>query len=603
MIVNTAETNNQEAETQSMSVEDQRFCTEAQQFYPRYAIHDWGQWREYLERRRQRRLPPTEFSTPKRHPIAWSLGNSSFGEDTIALVRRLIAVACGDSGADQTVASEEVNAWVVEADGRPMDANFAIECLAWCHGLPQLDVAETTWWELLTLLGSIAEEAMDSDSAEDPVANLWLGAELPLTIAFLFSELKKFGEWDKRATSLVSESIVELSDGEGMPHCANLLNLRAFVSSWTRCSLMLDEMTKPRLSKDADLQFEWAVRQLLRTTRGDGTGIFSTEGSSQWSPGLFIAAIDVAGDAADKAIVASALPKVGKKFAEMPEKHLPEAAYESEWAEMAFLRSTWSRKGERLSVVYGGRQFVCELEAVGQVIASGDTTPEIAIGGNPVTVESDWEQVCWVSDEDGDYLEVEAVLSNSWKIQRQAYLARDEKFALLSDAVRGGGETADIAYHYRLPMPADVGFRAEKETREGTIFAGKDRARVLPLALPEWRGGGDDDRLAMREDGLHLRMFARNAGALFAPLFIDLDARRFKKKLTWRQLTVAQKLEIVEKDQAAGYRIRIGNQQWLLYRALAGRANRTVLGHNLSTEFLLARFKRSGDVTTMIEIQ
>jgi len=366
---------------------------------------------------------------------------------------------------------------------------------------------------------------------------------------------------------------------------------------------MLKEIDKLRLSKEASLQFEWAVRQFLRMTRSDGTGTFSKNGASTWTPGLFLAAVDVAGDVADEAIVATALPKTGKKFGEMPEKHLPEVSYESEWAELACLRSAWSKKGERLSIVYGGRQYVCELEVGGLVIASGDTMPDITIGQQAVTIDSDWEQVCWVSDEDGDYLELEAALSNGWKIQRQAYLARDEKFALLSDAVLGAEETAGITYHCRLPLREDVGYRAEDETWEGTIFAGKDRARVLPLALLEWRSSADDDRLEMREDGLHLRMSVDNAGALFAPLFIDLDPRRLKKKLTWRQLTVAQKLEILGRDRAVGYRVQIGNQQWLLYRALDGRANRTVLGHNLSTEFLLARFKRSGNITTMIEIQ
>ena len=56
-------------------------------------------------------------------------------------------------------------------------------------------------------------------------------------------------------------------------------------------------------------------------------------------------------------------------------------------------------------------------------------------------------------------------------------------------------------------------------------------------------------------------------------------------------------------DVAVGYRVAIGRQQWLVYRSLAKPANRTLLGHNLSTEMLVARFDKSGEVESLIEIE
>jgi len=91
--------------------------------------------------------------------------------------------------------------------------------------------------------------------------------------------------------------------------------------------------------------------------------------------------------------------------------------------------------------------------------------------------------------------------------------------------------------------------------------------------------------------------------SLFAPLFFDLDRRRFGKPLTWRQLTVAESLAVQPADVAVGYRVSTDGKHWLIYRSLTPSRNRTLLGHNLSSETLVARFTRKGEVTSLIEIE
>ena len=75
------------------------------------------------------------------------------------------------------------------------------------------------------------------------------------------------------------------------------------------------------------------------------------------------------------------------------------------------------------------------------------------------------------------------------------------------------------------------------------------------------------------------------------------------RPVTWRQLTVGESLRAQPRDVAVGYRVAIGSRQWLIYRSLAAAASRTLLGHNLSSETLVARFARSGEVKTLIEIE
>jgi hypothetical protein len=91
---------------------------------------------------------------------------------------------------------------------------------------------------------------------------------------------------------------------------------------------------------------------------------------------------------------------------------------------------------------------------------------------------------------------------------------------------------------------------------------------------------------------------------IFAPLFFDLDADRLGKRYTWRQLSVGENLQRVQEDQAVGYRIQLGQEQFLLYRSLTPQASRTLLGHNLTDDFCFARFdpKTGADPLIAVEV-
>jgi hypothetical protein len=123
---------------------------------------------------------------------------------------------------------------------------------------------------------------------------------------------------------------------------------------------------------------------------------------------------------------------------------------------------------------------------------------------------------------------------------------------------------------------------------------------ALPLGLPEWRTAGAG-RLEAASGGLVLSQ--QGGGRLYAPLWLDFDAGRIGGPLTWRQLTVADTRLILPPHQAVGYRVQAGLEQWLVYRSLDTPRNRTLLGCNVSCEFLVGRVKNSGEVARTLEIQ
>jgi hypothetical protein len=264
----------------------------------------------------------------------------------------------------------------------------------------------------------------------------------------------------------------------------------------------------------------------------------------------------------------------------------------------ATLRATQS--ADRLTVHYPGPSFDTELACGDRVVWSGRWEWEVRCDGAPVPPVSSWRSTCRFADKDADYLELAVTLAGGFELQRHLVLARKDRFLLLADAVLGPAP-GRIEYRMSLPLAPKVAFRGAHETREGFLVLGRSLARVLPLALPEWRCDSPSGELA--SDSGRLQLSQSTPGRrMFAPLLFDLDAGRFRRRVTWRQLTVVESLRVQPPDVAVGYRVTVGREHWLIYRSLAGKAGRTLVGHNLATETLVARFV-DGEVESIAEVE
>ena len=279
--------------------------------------------------------------------------------------------------------------------------------------------------------------------------------------------------------------------------------------------------------------------------------------------------------------------------------------------------------GPRLAVATAGRSVSTELVCGRELLWSGTWEWEVRCDGQRIEPQGPWEETCRSSDADADYLELQMHCGGGVRLDRHLLLARKDHFLFLADAVLSRRRT-NLEYRGSLPLADRIHFHGAKATCEGLLKGTRARALVLPLALPEWRGTGGggrgtggggrgtrdesqslDSRPSTLDSRLSTLSYRLSAGGscLFAPLFVDLKPRRLAKPRTWRQLTVAENLTAQPRDVAVGYRVRVGREQWLIYRGLATKGNRTLLGHNLSTEFLVARFLRRGQVESLLEIE
>ncbi|MEC9092180.1 MAG: hypothetical protein VX438_05705 [Planctomycetota bacterium] len=477
----------------------------------------------------------------------------------------------------------------------------AMDCLATLNGMA-LFPEEFSAGQYLDSINSLIEQlTVDHQQLllEDPITHQILLGEIPLTAGLRFPGLVESKQCMDAARINLASAIKEILDGDGLPSAKYLEQSKLLMACWTRCLLLCDLAGKECLDVDAQVQLELFFRQMIRLMRKDGTLVFSNDKNHMRE--LIQVAIGCCQDEDDINIAAAVFPrKKNGKTTKPILSSLPEPSVNSEWGEIAVLQTGWLPKLPKLTVSYRQRKLIAELSS-GDVLLSGEIKNEFSFDNQNVSQSADWEVVCWHSDPDGDFLELECQLENGTKWQKHFLLAREDRFLLVGDVLLETN-AGTIDYSSRWPLFRETGFGAAKETNEMFLTRkAKTVAGVLPIALPEWRVERHGSSMMVSDSQLNYQ--ARTEGRnLYFPYFIDLNPRRCRKPLTWRQLTVADQRDVLPSSKAAAFRVHVGNQQWLIYRSLDKTASRTAFGQNLAVEFYVGTFEPDGTCQEIISV-
>ena len=557
----------------------------------------WIAWRNHLKSRRRPKRPARALPS-STDPLLWCLPR---GADFAVAAELVNELSARKKRSKDPSAAHPLALWLEASVDRSSSAALAIEALACCHALPSAAqvVSAGQWWAALERLTTLASSVGELTLDDDPLCHQLLAGELALKLAWLFPEIVDCRGLAAPGRSALEDGLAVVLDGDGLPHHKCLPLLRPLLACWTRARSLSSQLQHGCWDEEADAQYCNLLTHSIRLTRKDGSQSLCDEAAGAWEPELFAAALRFAGGKARRA--ADLVLPGRSRPAGAGEHSLPAPAMHSEWSGVGVLRRQWRAGSEMLTVAYGEGQLWTELQLGGDIVWSGDLAPSIGVDGRPALPTGPWEQVCWVSDEDVDYLELERSLEGGLRVQRQMLLARQDRFLLLADALLCS-EPRKLDYQLRVPLRPGVSMAPGETTREGYLGGRKPRATVLPLALPEWRSEPRSGVLEAVAGGLELRQSAQ-ARALFAPLFFDLAPGRIHLPLTWRQLTVAEQRLRCPADVAVGYRVQAGDKQWLIYRSLAAPAVRSVLGANLAGDFVVARFTKAGEIAKLIEVE
>lgn len=461
-------------------------------------------------------------------------------------------------------------------------------------------------------------------SAEGADGATWLKAGLlPFICGLLFDDVKGAPRLFRTGRTSLNDQLLQVTDEGGVPTGDVYAAMPRFLSLWIDGLLVARLFEGTLWKKPAAKRFEKMLPRLAAAVRDGGVLTCATNGESA-ADILRIAAelqgtlpeadwvksLELAGNAdlerpqspaTKKTIPTKA--KSGKSKKKVAKAAIP--SWQSDDTDAACLRTSWAPDASLATVRFDGEPVQLELVVDGVPVFSGAWNLELAEGGQILELEDEWECICWSSDSDGDFLELQLEFEGGPMINRYIFLSRTQQFAIISDIVSGSNaERIDLGS--LLPLADGVTLKTDGTCREQILTAGENQVRVFPLALPQDPGVGTAGSvgLAHQDDTPCLAISqASESGTMFSPIVLDWSPERRSLPAEWRQLTVTRASEI-DSTGAASMRIQVGKLHLVLYRSLCESDRyRTFLGYQSESETVIGKFTKSGVIQEILIVE
>ena len=440
-----------------------------------------------------------------------------------------------------------------------------------------------------------------------------------LTCGCLFSDVdgyQSFVDIARKNLHLEVQERVGDDGGVGMESSSEILTA---VNRWARCQEIIHTTNGKKLGKKTDSKIDQAVVFAVLLLGNGGRPATESESAAEQS----VAPILQAASCGRKKVAATVLALTdGKNPAgdvRWTERGLCERSLFDEGQKIAVFRTGWKRGATRVLVSYREKSPYLEIVAGGRLVVAGRWDVALRCDGESLHCVGAWRRTWWDATDSAVYLEMSVDVEGGRRLERSVLLLPKDEVVLLADAVvipelKHGDQSellaADIQLRSSLSITPSISIDSCEETCE--VFGADVNRRFLaiPLALKEWRESCQGhESLDVSGQRLELRQSSQ-AGRLYAPLWFDCNAKRLKRlqeepecnQRTWRQLTVADTREAVRSDEAVSFRVQSCLDQWFVYRSLDEARNRTALGCNMSSEFLVGRVAENGVVKRLLEV-
>jgi hypothetical protein len=450
--------------------------------------------------------------------------------------------------------------------------------------------------------------------------------EIPTLLGRVCSEVRGARRLAANGAQTLRAGLQKLTDVHGTPHARLLERLPLWLAPFVRATYTAQILDKPWWDDLSRVRFRRLVTQSAALCRSSGQTALSNgvtcapvallrtaarlaglKPRHRTTRFLLSVADDVAELATDVAPGRRRDPahRIGPKRRRPPpasRKHRP--ATQSDWAQLACLRNNWDLGADACVIAFDGRVPRIDLTAFGTPALSGPWGYATTIAGETAPPVEHWECVCWFTDGDADFVEIQGAAGGLVTFLRQVLLSRIDHFLLLNDVVKTADHAAgELSHTMRLPFTSQITATPDALTREWRVRAGSLPMRMFPLGLEQQAVQGTSGRLSISSTFLELTQRAGGCG-LACPLLLDWSPVRRDEPAQWRRLTVAENGRALPPWQAAACRLRIGNCQWVHYHSLRpGETARTVLGLHTFHETVIGEFTPAGEIEPIVLVE
>jgi hypothetical protein len=446
----------------------------------------------------------------------------------------------------------------------------------------------------------------NSDPTVPADIDLMERGEVPYLACLVFEGIAGTSQSIKSARKSIAAELVENTDTDGTPHADLVERLPLWLASFIRITRTAQAFDVRVWNRDQEELLRSVVERAIPLCHPDGRAALSNGLNLQPLP-ILTAAAQTCG-LPELGSVGSYLRSVKRVVAGKPPARvradgvMAMPSNQSDFARFALLRSDWSVNADSVALAHHRRFPQLDVAASGRPLIHGDWKLKLTIGGVPVELADEWSCVCWQSDPDADYIELQMAGPGKMRVERIVMLSRTQRFLLLADSISGVAHER-IEYQSELPLGEQVQARRDVPTREILLSMKGFRARAFPLSLPQDRVMSTPHDFVDEDGMLKLSQIAEGEG-LFAPIILDWGSGRARGPAQWRSLTVTEDGNVIGPDIAAGHRLKINDLQLLIFRSLKSTGHsRAVLGHHTWNETVVARVDKHGDVEPFLMVE
>ena len=493
-------------------------------------------------------------------------------------------------------------------------------------------------------LGGLFEGTESENSTSDPVRQMILTGESRWLCGLLLSPLQTAQPLQKSGSEALENVLKDCTDSEGVVHGSLLKRLPDWLTPLARSVFWAEAFEQTLLSEKSQVRLDALIERtamlvlpVSEHSSGDDVPEASAPSLSQvlellllnsgteWRkrierllkgcqelppeevprPKKFKKKKSEDDDETAKADSESKPAKGEKLPAEKSQAEKPKllASWESDQSCLAVLRSSLEPDADVVTLEWHSSDAQIMLAAAGVPIFSGFWNWSVRVDDVAVPAPTTWKCSCWFLDPETVFVEIEGEDSAAIKRVRQVLLAPHERFAILTDSVTCKDPNRKVQLVTSLPLSDGSVCAIDSVTREVNILVGSRSIRTFPVWM-------EDDRIqhtvgSYREHDGQLELSGIGRGGVTLPLALDWHPRRVDSPADWTRLTVTESRRVVQEDEAAGYRIRIGDHQVLIYRSLvAGKNSRAVLGLHTWDESVYTRVpNKPGPLEPLVEVE